>query len=142
MKKILSIVLIAMLTLSLVACSSGKIKDGTYTAEFKNISNGWKDTLAVTYKDGGVVSAEYDAVNADGAKKSSMTDEQYPMTDPVLSQWLPMLNENIVKANGDADKIEAVAGATNSSTAAKTLMAEVAKKAKAGDTTVAIIDNK
>lgn len=143
MKKVLAIALTAILALSLVACGSGKVKDGTYTAEFKNAVHEWKDTLTVTYKDGAVVDAKYDAVKDDGTLKSSLSDEEYGMTDPnpVLSKWMPMLNENVVKANGDASKVEVVAGATSSSNNAKTLMEAVAKQAKAGDTAPAVIDN-
>lgn len=143
MKKLIAITLTALLALSLVACGSGKIKDGTYSAENKNAVNGWKDTLSVTYKDGAVVDAKYDAKKDDGSKKSEMSDEEYGMTDPnpTLSTWMPLINENVVKANGDAAKIEAVAGASASSDAAKALMGEIAKKAKAGDTATAVIDN-
>lgn len=140
MKKVLTLAVVAVLALSLVACGGGKIKDGTYTAENKNPANGWADTLSLTYKDGVVVEAKYDAKGEDGSLKSETPDENYPM-DPVLSVWMPQLNENIAKA-GSADKIEAIAGATSSSNAAKALYAEVEKKAKAGDTSVAIVDNK
>ncbi|MEF9969804.1 MAG: FMN-binding protein [Ruthenibacterium sp.] len=134
MKKILVIALACILALSLVACGGG-IKDGTYTAEAAQASHDWFDILSVTYKDGKVVEAVYDAKDAAGVLKSSKSAEEYPMEIP-LTEWMPKLNENIVKA-GTADKIEAVAGATNSSNAAKALMKAIEENAKKGNTETA-----
>lgn len=138
MKKALVITLVAVLAFTLVACGGGGIKDGTYTAQASAAVYGWTDSLTVTYKDGKVVEAKYDAFDEAGKLKSAATQEEYDMT-PSVSEWIPMLNENIVKA-GSADKIEAVAGATTSSDAAKLLMAAVEEKAKAGDTNTAMVD--
>ena len=122
MKKLLTLALAAVLALSLVACGgSGSIKDGTYTAQYKEPSHDWTEYLSVTYNDG------------------VTTAETYP-TDPLPSEWIPQLEEN-VKAAGTADKIEAVAGATSSSESVKVLMAAVEKQAKAGNTEVVLVDN-
>ncbi|MEG2286772.1 MAG: hypothetical protein RSA17_02410 [Ruthenibacterium sp.] len=136
MKKILILALTLVLALALVACSGG-IKDGTYTAQLAEASHGWTDTLSVTYKDGKVAEASYDAFDADGKLKSAATQEEYDMT-PHPTEWIPTLNANIVAA-GSSDKIEAVAGATTSSEIAKLLMAAVEEKAKAGDTNTAMV---
>ena len=144
MKKTLAIVLVAVLALGLVACggtasstvtssvATSEFKDGTYTAEASEANYGWTDTLTVTYKDGVVTEAKYDAVDADGALKSEATAESYPM-DPHPTVWIPEINANILKAGNAAD-IEAVAGATNSSNNAKVLMDAVEEAAKAGNT--------
>ena len=140
MKKLLTLALVAVLAITLAACGgSGAIKDGTYTAEYKNMSHDWKEYLSVTYKDGKITDVDFDAKNADGKLKSSCTPEEYPM-DPPVSEWLPQLEANI-KAAGAADKVEAVAGATGSSNSAKELMAAVEKQAKAGKTEVAVVEN-
>lgn len=128
MKKALAIVFTAVLALALVACGGSGIKDGTYSAEASEASHGWTDTLSVTYKDGKVVEAKYDAYDADKKLKSEATAESYPM-DPHPTVWIPEINTNIVTA-GTADKIEAVAGATNSSNNAKALMAAIEENAK------------
>ena len=139
MKKLLVMAAVAVLALSLVACGSGKIKDGTYRAENKNASNGWTDFLEVTYKDGVIADVTFDAKNAkDGGLKSALPDENYPMT-PKKSEWMPQLEANI-KAAGTADKIEAIAGATGSSVSAKDLMKAVEESAKAGKTDTVIVD--
>ena len=44
MKKLLTLALAAVLALSLVACGgSGSIKDGTYTAQYKEPSHDWTE---------------------------------------------------------------------------------------------------
>lgn len=137
MKKLFTIALAAVLALSLVACGdSGKIKDGTYTAQLKEPSHGWTDYLSVTYKDGAITDVDYDSKDEEGNLKS--TYAEYGM-DFAPSEWIPQLEAN-VKAAGTADKVEAVAGATSSSNNVKALMKAVEEKAKAGDTTTALID--
>ena len=59
--------------------------------------------------------------------------------DPQPSEWIPQLEENI-KATSNPDKVAAVAGATMGSNNAKELYRAVVEKAKAGDTTTAVID--
>ncbi|MEG0616843.1 MAG: FMN-binding protein [Oscillospiraceae bacterium] len=146
MKKALTLALVAVLAVSLVACG-GKIKDGTYKAEYKNASHGATEFLEVTYKDGAIADVNFDAKLEDGTMKSAMTDEAYGMgmgemagKNPVLSAWIPELEANVKKA-GTADKIEVVAGATNSSNSAKELMAAVEAQAKAGKTDTAVVEN-
>lgn len=141
MKKLLTLALVAVLALSLVACggSGSGIKDGTYTAQYKEPSHDWTEYLAVTYKDGAITDVDFDAKDADGNLKSEATAETYPM-DPLPSEWIPQLEENI-KTAGTADKIEAIAGATSSSESAKVLMAAVESQAKAGKTEVVLVDN-
>ncbi len=137
MKKIFAVALIAVLAIALVACGGSTYKDGTYTAQSDAPHYDWTDTLSVTYKDGKVVEAKYDAFNADNALKSTMTADTYPM-DPLPSDWIPKLDANIVAA-GSSDKIEAVAGATNSSNTAKLLMAAIEEAAKKGDTNTQMV---
>ena len=140
MKKLLTVALAAVLALSLVACGgSGSIKDGTYTAQYKEPSHDWTEYLSVTYKDGVITDVDFDAKDANGNLKSEATAETYPM-DPLPSEWIPQLEEN-VKAAGTADKIEAVAGATSSSESVRVLMAAVEKQAKAGNMEVVLVDN-
>ena len=62
MKKLLTLALAAVLALSLVACGgSGSIKDGTYTAQYKEPSHDWTEYLSVTYKDGVITDVDFDA---------------------------------------------------------------------------------
>ena len=59
--------------------------------------------------------------------------------DPQPSEWMPQLEKNIA-ATSNPDKVAAVAGATTGSSHAKELYRAVIEKAKAGDTTTAIVD--
>ena len=133
MKKILAIALTAVLALALVACSSGP-KDGAYTAEYKNLSHGWKEYLTVTYKDGAVTDVDFDAKNEAGALKTETAD--YGM-DPAPSVWMPQIEESI-KTKGE---VEAVAGATHSSDSAKELLAAVNELVKAGKPGTTVVEN-
>ncbi len=143
MKKLTLFLLSALMLFSLVGCGGSKIADGTYSAELSDAAteanHGWKDFLTVTYKDGKMVEVQFDSKDADGNLKSEWTTpENYPM-DPQPSEWIPQLEENI-KATSNPDKVAAVAGATMGSNNAKELYRAVVEKAKAGDTTTAVID--
>lgn len=137
MKKFAAIAMVFVLTFILVGCAGG-IKDGTYSAQASEPSHDWTEYLKVTYKDGVITDVDYDAFDATGNLKSEATDETYPM-DPAPRDWIPELEANI-KAAASADKIEAVAGATNSSGSAKVLMAAVEKQAKAGNTETVMVE--
>ena len=122
MKKLLSIILCVALTAMLTGCNK-EIPDGVYLAQGDEDSikaaNGWKDFLYLTFKDGEVVSAEFDSVNDLTVLKSQVSTSEYPM-DPAPSVWIPQLNENIA-ATTNPSKIAAVAGATTSSENVKKL---------------------
>ena len=96
MKKLLTLALAAVLALSLVACGgSGSIKDGTYTAQYKEPSHDWTEYLSVTYKDGVITDVDFDAKDANGNLKSEATAETYPM-DPLPSEWIPQTSKPLV----------------------------------------------
>lgn len=136
MKKLLVLSLTLVLALALAACGGGSYKDGTYTAQLSEASYGWTDQLTVTYQGGAITEVDYDALDAEGTRKS--TPGAYEM-DPPPTEWIPQINENI-KAAGSADKFESVAGATNSSNNAKALLKAIEEKAKAGDTATAMVE--
>lgn len=137
MKKFAAVAMSLALMLALAGCGGG-IKDGTYTAKASAASHGWTDYLKVTYKGGAITDVDFDSEDASGNLKSKATDDTYPMTPPPR-EWIPKLEANI-KAAASSDKIEAVAGASNSSKTAKLLMAAVEKQAKAGKTDVVLVD--
>lgn len=135
MKKLISLAAALALVFSLAACGSNAKADGVYTAEADDAyvaSNGygWRDTLVLTYKDGKVVDAKFEAYNADGDAKS--VPGNYDM-EPAPSEWIPTLTENVKKATS-ADGIDGVAGATIASTNARALYAAIEKDGKPGET--------
>jgi major membrane immunogen (membrane-anchored lipoprotein) len=142
MKKFAVIALAIVMSLALVACGSSgsKIKDGTYTAEASEANYGYTTYLKLTYLDGKVTDVEFDAVDAEGTLKSTLTAEEYPM-DPAPDVWFPELTANIKKAiEADSTDVEAVAGATNTSNDAKLLLEAALKAAKEGNTEVVKVD--
>ena len=79
-KKITGFLLATILCLGLLAgCASQKMQDGTYTARAKEYDeHGWKDQLVLTISGGKITEVDYDAVNAEGARKSE--DAEYKDT--------------------------------------------------------------
>ncbi len=136
--KHLTIILTFILVCALLsACSSG-IKDGTYSAQMAEASEGYTDMLTVYYEGGKIADATFESVHEDGSLKSETTPENYPMT-PHPSEWLGELSENVKNAS-NADDIEMIAGATISSNNAKDMMRAIEEKAKAGDTNTAMVE--
>ena len=71
MKRILSLILALLLTVSLTACGSDtELQDGYYTAQAAAYSFGWKEYITILVKGGSIISVEYNAENASGFIKS------------------------------------------------------------------------
>lgn len=138
MKKIFTVIVSCFMVFALVACGgsgTSGMADGVYTAKVdesfaQNFGYGWTDQLTVTYKDGKMVSAVFDSLNADGLSKKD--DSTYPM-EPAPSTWFPELSKNIENAT-NAQDIVAVAGASMSSENAKYLLEGIEKEGKPGET--------
>lgn len=140
MKKILCLVLaLTLVGAMFVGCSSKGMKDGTYKAEFSDADgHGWTDYVEVTVSGEKITAVDFDSVNAEGAKKSA--DEAYNamMKDAESPTWpsdfFPKLEQSLID-NQDIEKVDAVAGATDSSNAFKKLVKELSKNMSKGDTT-------
>lgn len=132
----------AALTLTLAGCSSGKPKDGTYTARYRYPSGGYIEYLTVTFQNGKPNTVDFDAyLEADPDSRKSATDEQsYPMT-PHPSQWMPQLEKNLVAAGTNPDKVASVAGATASSQRVREMYDAILKAAAEGKTAEIILEN-
>ena len=133
MKKI--VILIVLLMLSASAFAS--FKDGEYIAnEDKYSFWGWKAYVKIIIKDGKVISVDHDYENKKGGKQSQ--DEKYnkdmfksKKTDPktFTAKWSKeLLDEQ------SADKIDTIAGATESHTKFVTLSKLLLEKAQTGET--------
>ncbi len=136
MKKPILILCVIIFSALFAACGNG-IQDGTYSAQMKEASEGYTDTLTIVYEGGKVSDANFNSIHEDGTLKSDTTPETYPMT-PHPSEWIPQLSENIENST-NPDDIEMVAGATISSNNSKLMMAAITEKAKAGDTNTAMV---
>ncbi len=132
----------ALLCGLLTGCRSSRPQDGTYTARYQYPSSGYVEYLTVTFRDGRVKDAEFDAyLETDpDSKKSELSKEEYPM-DPHPSEWMDELEDNIEKAGLKPDKIAGIAGATASSRHARELYDAILTAAKNGKTETIIVQN-
>lgn len=132
----------ALLSGLLTGCRSSRPQDGTYTARYQYPSSGYVEYLTVTFRDGRVKDAEFDAyLETDpNSKKSELSKEEYPM-DPHPSEWMGDLEDNIEKAGLKPDKIAGIAGATASSRHARELYDAILTAAKNGKTETIIVQN-
>lgn len=142
-KRYLAICVTAVLAMFMFTGCSGGMKDGTYRAEYKDFDDhGWKDYVSITVSDGKITEVDYDSVNDDGKKKSE--DEAYreqmePVSKTYPAKFYKELEDQLVDKQ-DLKKVDAVAGATNSSNDFKVLGMEALKAAKSGKTDTAVVE--
>lgn len=124
------------------------LKDGTYTLEEKNDSNGYHVKFEMTVADGKVSESNFDYLNADGKSKKDDADYNKNMkaksgTSP--ETYIPELNSEFVKAMGEEDgtpaDVEVVTGATHSSHSFIIYAQQLVNAAEKGDTTPIEVDN-
>ena len=138
MNKVLSIAMVAILALSVfVGCGKSAYKDGTYKAQYSAADeHGWTEYVEVTVKDGKVTACTADALNAAGEKKSASAEYRASM-EPVNGNYPEKFYKDIATQyveKQSAEKMAAVAGATNSSNSIKVLLVELEKSMKEGKT--------
>ncbi len=141
-----------LIAMALGGCSgngSEELKDGTYRAEMKNESHGYRDYVEITVANGKIDAVVFDAVTSDGKKKSQ--DEAYkkammegnknagvPETYP--ADYTKKLTQQLVEKQS-IDQVDAVAGATTSSNDFKTLVSALMKQIERGKTQTVVVDN-
>ena len=86
----------------------------------------------MSVKAGEVTETEFDYLK-DGKKKSEATAAEYPMTPPP-SEWIPAYAEMVMKAGLSGEKIDVIAGATQSAEDVNMLYQAVLTAAKEGNT--------
>lgn len=120
------------------------LKDGEYSLEEKNIgSTGWKAFLNMTVKDGKIVDADYNYLNADGELKTSDEGYQEKMTEIAGTgpqDYIPALNNDLVEKQ-NAGEVDIVTGATHSAHTFKLYAAQLINAAQKGDNGKIVIDN-
>lgn len=145
MKKLLAIALVvAMAALSLSACGSAPdYQDGVYRAEAAEYSHDYKEFVEITIEKGKIASVLADAINADGVKLKK-TDADYAKNyegtgnDTTPSVFYPSLEAQLQKTK-NPDKVEVVAGATDSSDSFKLLSKAALENAASGKTETAVV---
>lgn len=124
------------------------LKDGTYSLEEKNYSNGYRVAFSITVKDGKVSESNYDYVNEDG--KSKKDDAEYNENMKAKSgtnpeEFIPNFNEAFVTAvnaeDGSVADMDVVSGATHSFHSFVIYAQQLLNAAEKGDETPIQVDN-
>lgn len=143
-KLFLGLILLA-LCLSLGGCAAGPesgLVDGYYTVEMAEYDNGWKEFVTICVSGGKIVTVEYNARNASGYIKSWDMDYMRKMNG-IVGNYPNAYTRNyaaqLLLTQGP-DGIDAVSGATLSGGKFTRMAAALIEKAKAGDTTVGIVE--
>ena len=153
MKKATAACMAAALALfALTGCSNNSddtLKDGTYRAEMSIESHGYKDYVEITVTGGKIDTVVYDAVTADGKKKTDDEDYKKSMMEGNKNASLPetypadymkKLSQSLVEQQ-EVEKVDVVAGATTSSNDFKTLVSALKNNMKSGKTQTVVVDN-
>ena len=144
MKRIVSIVLVLLVTGFLTACGSGQagLQDGYYTAQAAEYSHGWKEYITILVKGGSIVSVEYNAENASGFIKS--WDNAYMQTmlhtnGTYPNEYTRYYANQLLEGQGEGG-IDAITGATSSHSSFQILAQAVLEQARKGDSSIAIVN--
>lgn len=119
------------------------LKDGTYSLKEKDFdTHGWKASFSITVKDGTITKSDYNYTNKDGKLKSE--DAGYEKAMKAKSgigpkEYIPELNKALVSSQ-DAQQVEVVSGATESSDHFINYAQQLIQAAQKGDTTPIEID--
>ena len=143
MKRIGSLVLIALLLISLTACSEETgIQDGYYTAQAAEFVHGWKEYITIMVKGGSIVSVEYDAENLSGFIKS--WDNAYMQTmlhsnGTYPNEYTRYYAGQLLEKQEDTE-LDVLAGASTSYGSFYQLAEAVLEQALNGDSSIVIVD--
>jgi len=137
MKRILFALLIALALLGFSACESApEYKDGTYTAEEQEFSNGYRYFVEITVEEGKIAEVVYDAYSEDGSetKDAKSRAGNYPMKEKGNAQWdwhvqADNLEEYLVSTQS-TQQPDAITGATIGIDSFYTLVNEALAEAK------------
>lgn len=144
MKK--KIIIVSFLVILIIAAvikvyNLDSMKDGYYTAEMEEFSNGWKEYLRIQVKHGTIVSAEFNAKNESGFIKA--WDNSYMKTMQSIQGTYPnrYTREYVQQLiDGQEDiQVDTVTGATTSGNNFKKLVEAVLEQAEKGDSETVIV---
>lgn len=139
---ILSFMVILIMAFISGCGSTNKLKDGYYTAEMAEYQNGWREYLCIQVKDNTIVSAEFNAKNESGFIKAwdnNYMNNMYSIKGTYPNKYTREYVQMLISSQSCTD-LDAVTGATSSGNNFKKLAEAVFKQAKAGDSSVIIVD--
>jgi major membrane immunogen (membrane-anchored lipoprotein) len=140
---ILLVLLLLVSSVLFTGCQKQEgLQDGYYTVEMAEYSNGWKEFVTICVSNGEIVTVEYNAKNSSGFIKS--WDMPYMARMNSIKGTYPNYYTRAYGASflasQDADKIDAVTGATHSGENFHKMAAALLEKAANGDTSLGIIE--
>lgn len=144
MKRIFAMLLSLLMTAALLTACGGQagLQDGYYTAQMSQFSHGWKEYITILVKGGSIISVEYNAENASGFIKS--WDNAYMQNMLHTSGTYPNEYTRFYAAQllerQEADRIDALSGATSSYGSFQKLAAAVLEQARKGDSSIVFVD--
>ncbi|KAF1297718.1 hypothetical protein BAU15_13210 [Enterococcus sp. JM4C] len=125
------------------AAVAGDYKDGEYRVEAKDFDDkGWKEYVVVRIADGKISDAEYNAVDKDGKLKTDDADYKENMNaanKTYPEKYMKELTDQLVEKQ-ETEDVEAVTGATHSSTNFVALANEALSFAVKGETGTHAVD--
>lgn len=145
MRKLLTLVLALALTAAMfTGCVSATLKDGTYKAQYKEAdSHGWNEYVVVTVAEGKISAVEFDALNEEGVKKTDTPEYKDQMLQyggtTYPEEFYPAIAQKLVDTQ-DIAKVDAYAGATNSTNSFVALVKALDSNMKKGNTDVVEIE--
>ena len=143
MRRTLSFVLALLMVIPLAACGDKTaLQDGYSTAQAAEFNFGWKEYITIMVKGGSLISVEYNAENASGFIKS--WDNAYMQNMLHTSGTYPNEYTRFYAAQllerQEADRIDALSGATSSYGSFQKLAAAVLEQARKGDSSIVFVD--
>jgi len=145
-KKLILLVSALCLMLVLGSCNAAgqELKDGYYSAEMKDYTNGWKEFVTIRVSEGEIVSVEYNAKNASGFIKSWDMNYMRNMNARMgtyPNRYTRSYAAYFLEAQ-TPDFADTVTGASFSGRNFRAMCEALLEKARAGDTTLAIVELK
>lgn len=135
--------MLMLLSVMLAGCgSSGGLKDGYYTAEMAEFSNGWKEYLVIQVSHGNIVSAEFNAKNASGFIKAwdnSYMETMIAIQGTYPNKYTREYVQQLLEQQTDI-QVDVVTGASTSGANFVKLVNAVLEQAAKGDSETVIVE--
>lgn len=133
-KRVFYLFILLVCTLGLTSCAAKKAKDGNYTGEYIHPEKNYKVTsVNFTVTDGKISAFSFEEYNEDGTVKDEnygkdKADALYQLAQ--ISQREAAKYPEMVVETGDIEKVDAIAGATETLQRLKEAVKDAYKKAK------------
>lgn len=121
-----------------------KMKDGTYKLEEQNYSHGYRQIFEMVIKKGKIRSFKYDQINKKGISKTQnySYEKQMKKVNKIgPKEYIPKLQEEFLKSNGNTEKVQVISGATESSNSFIAYVDQLINAAQKGNTQTIKVDN-